>query len=285
MEESILLESQQLHNLFLQGMDEDILDHLSRALVHTQRLASIGSLTTGVAHELANPLSVITAACNNLLSEMQANTLDQKLLEQYVGAIERNAFRSAHVVEVLHNYAHTDEPRMAVTDVSLIVRDSLILVEQQFLKQDNVAIFVELPQDCRSIVCDHNRITQVLVNLLANACDAMKPGGGTIQLRFWTHPASEHLPVHNGSESGEGKVEGRFAFSVMDSGPGIAPDIMDEIFKPFFTTKVDRHGVGLGLFVTEGIVRRHNGRIWVKNNPEPNSGATFTVVLPVRSEL
>ena len=284
MEESITLESQQLHNLFMQGVDEEILDRLSKALAHTQRLASIGSLTTGVAHELANPLSVITTACNNLLSEVQANTLDQKVLEQYVDSIERNAFRSAHIVEVLHNYAHTDEPRMAVTDVSLIVHDSLILVEQQFLKQDNVEIFVDLPQDLGSIVCDHNRITQVLVNLLANACDAMKPHGGTIQLCFWALPAREQEPIKNGSESGKEKGEGRFAFSVMDSGPGIDLDIMGEIYKPFFTTKVDRYGVGLGLFVTEGIVRWHNGRIWVKNNPKPDKGATFTVVLPVRPE-
>ena len=282
MEESITQKSQQLHKLFLQDVDENLLHRLSRALAHTQRLAGIGYLTTGIAHELANPLSVITTACNSLFSEIQADTLDKELLEHYVESIERSAFRSAHVLEVLHNYAQMVEPQMAITDVNLIVRDSLILVEQQFLQEADVEIVVDLPNNLGSIVCDHSLITQALVNLLINAGEAMIPGGGTIQLRFWTPPpgvkerANAHLPpqLRNG--------QGLISFSVMDSGPGIPLDILDRIYEPFFTTKRGRHGVGLGLFVTEGIIRQHNGRIWFKNNPEPSSGVTFTVVLPVR---
>jgi signal transduction histidine kinase len=242
-------------------------------------MASLGSLTTGVAHELTSPLSIITSACSNLLYEMQDNTLDQQMLEQYVELIERNAFRSAHIVKVLHNYATMDKPRMAVTNASVIFRDSLTLVEHQFLKRGDAKIEVKLPEYLGSVVCDHNRITQVLVNLLSNANDAMKPQGGTIKVSFWTLPADESGQTSNGSQ--EIDKSGRFAFSVADSGHGIEPDIAGEIFKPFFTTRNGGERVGLGLFIAKGIVEQHNGQIRVENNPGTDKGAISTVILPV----
>lgn len=280
MEEAILQDSEQLHQLYQRGVDGDLLERLGRALTHTQRLANIGSLTTGVAHELTDPLSIITSACSNLLNEIQENSLDQQMLEQYVELIERSAFRSAHIVNVLHNYAYMDKPRMAVTNVNAILRDSLTLVEHKFLKQGDVEIEVELGDHLGSVVCDHNRIIQVLVNLLSNAYDAMKPQGGTIKIGFWALPPSQLERNNNGSSEANGS--GKFAFAVVDSGHGIEPDINDEIFRPFFTTRFGGEGVGLGLFIAKGIVQQHKGHIWVENNPKPAQGVTSTVILPVR---
>jgi len=262
------------------GNEGDHLAQLGRALSHTQRLAGIGSLSASTAHELSSPLSIITSSCSNLLYEVQDNTLDQELLKYYVSLIERSAFRIAQIVKVLQDYARIDEPQMVVTDVSMILRDSLALVEKQLLDQANIHIAVDMVDNLGSVVCDHNRITQVLVNLLANARDAMNPEGGTIQLSFWStlNRASKRAPT----ESGDKNSSGQFGFSVSDSGHGIPAEIIGEIFKPFFSTRSNGQGVGLGLFVAKGIVEQHNGRIWAKNNPAPHKGATVTVVLPLR---
>lgn len=269
-----------------QGMgnsERDRLAQLGRALSHTQRLAGIGSLSAGTAHELTSPLSVITATCSNLLYELQDESVDQELLKYYVRLIERNAFRIAQIVRVLQDYARIDEPQIVVTDVDMILRDSLAMVEKQFLKQSQIRIAVDTAGDLSSVVCDHNRITQVLLNLLANARDAMEPEGGTIQLRFWSTQKSTVDPAANETRNKDGS--GQFAFSVCDSGHGIPADIKDEIFRPFFSTRLNGQCVGLGLFVAKGIVEQHNGRIWAENNPLPQNGATVTVMIPLRSSL
>ena len=254
--------------------ERDRLTQLGRALSHTQRLAGIGSLSASTAHELTNPLNIITASCSNLTYELQDNALDPNLLKYYVSLIERSAFRIAEIVKVLQDYARIDEPQMVVTDVHMIVRDSLALVEKQFQEQADIQIVVDIGEDLGSVVCDHNRITQVLVNLLTNARDALLPGGGIIRLRFWST-----LKKVNGRTNHQENL-GQFAFSVSDNGHGIPGELIGEIFRPFFSTRSNGQGVGLGLFVAKGIVEQHNGRIWATNNSAPDKGATFTVVLP-----
>ena len=256
------------------------LQRFNEALEHTQRLAGVGTLTASVAHELTNPLSIITATCSNLLYELTEEEITKEELVQYIDLIEQSAFRGARIVNVLRNYVHADQPQMAVTDVHTIVRDSLTLVEQQFLKQANTKIEIEVSPGVKSIVCDHNRITQVLINLLTNARDAMQPQGGTIHLKFWSIPAGGDLPPTEAPEQRAGNqlAGDMFAFSVRDSGHGIAPEVAEHIYDPFFTTKPNGHGTGLGLFIVKGIIEQHNGRIWAENNPD--GGATFTVILP-----
>lgn len=255
------------------------LQRLNEALSHTQRLAGIGTLTASVAHELTNPLSIITMTCSNLLHEARDDSLSREQLLRYVELIEQSAFRGARIIEVLRNYVYSAEPQIAVTDVNMIVRDSLTLLEQQFLKQANVRIAVEVPAQLKTVVCDHNRITQVLVNLLTNARDALQPDGGTIEVKFWPLPAEAGGNGRHANGGGQTATE-QFAFSVHDHGHGIAPEAMPRLFTPFFTTKPSGQGTGLGLYIAQGIVRQHNGRIWAENNP--NGGATFTVVLPQR---
>lgn len=262
-----------------EASEKDHLTQLGRALSHTQRLAGIGSLSANTVLELTNPLNIITSSCSNLRYELQDKPLDQDLLKYYVGIIERSAFRIAQIIKMLQDYASLDEPQMVVTDVNMILRDARALVENQFLNQANIHITAELADDLGSIVCDHNRITQVLVNLLTNAREAMDPDGGTIQLRFWSALNRSITKKAIGAECND--ISRQLAFSVIDSGHGIPVDIQDEIFKPFFSTRSHGQGVGLGLFVAKGIVEQHNGRIWAENNPTPRKGATFTVFLPL----
>lgn len=280
MDETIVQDSEQLHSFYLAGADRDLLDHLGRAMAHTQRLANIGMLATGIAYELGSPLSIIASACSNLLNELQENELDREALARHIALIEENAFRSAHTVEVLRDYVYDAQPRMAVTTITAILHDALTLVQHQFLVQGGVEIEVELSDQLGSVVCDHNRITQVLVNLLSNAYYAMKPQGGMIKISFWSVPPAQFGGNGNGRYATN--ASGKFAFAVTDSGSGLAPEAAEQIFEPFFTTRAAGEGLGLGLFIAREIVLQHNGHIWVENNPRPTSGVTSTVILPIR---
>jgi signal transduction histidine kinase len=264
---------------------QERLDRLSDALLHTQRLAGIGTLTASVTHELTNPISIITATCSNLQDEMRDGEISPEQLARYLDLIEQSAFRCARIVEVLRNYAHNDGPTIAVTNPQAIVQDALVMVEQHFRKRANVRVESEIDPNLRTIVCDHNRVTQVLINLLTNARDAMQPGGGTIGVHFWL--LEDPMEGVGSTESGGvamGEANGgnhkQFAFSVRDSGHGMTPEVMERLFDPFFTTKPNGQGTGLGLFIAQGIVAQHHGRLWAENNPD--GGATFTVVLPCR---
>ncbi len=244
------------------------LQQVENALLHTQRLAGLGTLAASVAHELTNPLSIITATCSNLIHEVNNENADVEMLRHYIRMIEHNAWRSTRIVEVLRHYSHDAGLETAVTNLNMIVEDALTLVQPQLRKEHQVRIHADLAEDLPSIVCDHNRLTQVLINLLHNARDAMQPDGGNIFVRTWA--------MANDSEPGGGQV----AVSVRDEGRGIPPEWLEQIFTPFFTTKPGGAGTGLGLFVAREVVEQHNGRIWAENHPE--GGAIFTVVLPQR---
>jgi PAS domain S-box-containing protein len=267
------------------------LDRLNESLLHAQRLAGIGALTASVAHELTNPISIITATCTNLLDELRDETVDREQLVRYVELIEQSAYRCARTVEVLRNYAPDTGPGtgheigegpIAITSPEAIVQDALTMVEQQFRKQARVMVEADIQPELTTLFCDHHRLTQVLINLLVNARDALQPDGGTVRVRFWTPDLVEEPVVAAQARLlGDGyDVPDLFAFSVADAGVGIPPAIIGRIFEPFFTTKPAGQGTGLGLFIARGIVEQHGGRIWAENNA--GGGATLTVLLPRR---
>jgi len=266
------------------------LDRLNESLVHAQRLAGIGTLTASVAHELTNPISIITATCTNLRDELEGEELGRDELARYVELIEQSAYRCARIVEVLRNYAHNvgretgDGAIIAITSPAAVVQDALMMVEQQFRKQAHVTVELDLEPALQTIFCDHHRIAQVLINLLTNARDAMQPDGGVARVRFWSpDPAREPALAEQARQLPPSRSNGHgtpdlFAFSVSDTGTGIDPAILPRIFEPFFTTKPNGQGTGLGLYIAEGIVRQHGGHIWAENNP--GGGAMVTVLLP-----
>jgi PAS domain S-box-containing protein len=258
--------------------DQDRSDQLTQALIHTQRLAGVGTMASSVAHEITNPLSIITNTCSNLYHELQSDELSLTQLQRYIKMIEQSAWRCVRIVETLRNYTYDGDPVMAVTDLNMVVSESLQLVEQQFLKEFNVTIDTALDPDLKSIVCDHDRLIQVVINLLINARNAMQPQGGTICLKTWSVTETSE-PAANGASDTAGKKI-YYALSVSDSGHGIMPHLMPHIFEPFFTTRSNGSGSGLGLFIAREIVTQHNGRIWAENNPD--GGSTFTVLLPQR---
>lgn len=259
--------------------DLGAVERFNDSLTHTQRLAGMGTLTASIAHELNNPISIITSACANLQYDIDDNALSLERLHHYVEMVEQSAWRCVRIVEVLRNYSLDGALQIAVTNWNKIVEDSLTLVKQQFEGQFNIDIKTDLTDDLKTVVCDHNRMTQVLINLLTNARDAMKPDGGTIYVKTWRIPSGSMIPGSNlETYPGELATSDYYAVSVSDSGSGIKPEMIGKIFEPFFTTKLNGAGTGLGLFISKRIVEQHNGRLWVENNPQ--GGATFVALLP-----
>jgi signal transduction histidine kinase len=241
-------------------------DRLQTALSQTQRLAGIGTLTASVAHELTNPISIITTACNNLLSRVADDNLNTDELLYYLEMIDHSAWRCARLVRTLGNYSHLNQSDMAACDLNEIIEDALAMVSNQFQKQFSIEIVTRRAPGMPAVYCDHNQVTQVLINLLINARDAIRlrqVNEGVIEITSWTN-----------------LDEPAVVFSVRDSGPGIPADIHDKIFTPFFTTKPIGEGTGLGLSIVKGIVEQHNGHITAANHPD--GGALFTVFLPIK---
>lgn len=230
-------------------------------MLEVQRLAGIGTLTAGVAHELTNPINVITATCNNLLSQLADDSLSIDELLHYIEMIDQSAWRCARLIRTLRDYTYLNGQEFASRNLNRIVDAALILVSYEFERQDNLDIVTNLEPDLKDIICDQNQITQVMINLLLNARDATPKEGGQIVISTWS------LPRQNAQ-----------AFSVTDIGTGIDPAMMPIIFEPFVTTKPMGQGTGLGLAIASQIVEEHHGTIDAANNP--GGGAIFTVLLP-----
>jgi signal transduction histidine kinase len=234
---------------------------ITTALSQTQRLAGIGTLTASIAHELTNPLSIITSTCNNLLSQIADESLGTDELLHYIELIDHSAWRCARLVQTLRSYSHLDHMQVTKNELNQIIEDSLTIVDYQFERQYNIAIETDLSLELEPLYCDQNQVTQVLINLLTNARDALQGEGGVIKISSWDLPEEESQ-----------------AFSVSDTGTGISPETIGLVFNPFFTTKSIGEGSGLGLAIASNIVEEHGGRILAVNNR--GKGITVTVILP-----
>ncbi len=228
-------------------------------LVQSEKLAAIGQLVSGVAHELNNPLTSIIGYAQLLQSadlDTSAKTDLNRIVEQ--------AQRSARIVQNLLTFGRQHKPERQFADVNRLIEETLDLVSYQ-LTMDHIVVERRLSGDIPPLWVDPNQLQQVWLNLIQNAQQAMIDShkGGTLRVRSFV--------------TDEGKV--RIEFS--DNGPGIAPDVVEKIFDPFFTTKPVGKGTGLGLSICYGIIQEHEGQIWGENNPK--GGATFIVELPVKA--
>jgi signal transduction histidine kinase len=223
-------------------------------LVQTQKLAALGQLGAGVAHEINNPLGAVIGHVQLLLGDRDPGAADYESLRH----IEKGAQRASQVVQNLLRFSvQRKEPVRTTVDLNKLTRDTLSLTES-LIRDLQIALVFDLSEPAPRALADAGQLAQVLLNLTANARTAMASGGT--------------LTVRTRSE-GE-----RVALVVEDTGKGIAPEIRERIFEPFFTTKDDWSNVGLGLSVTYRIVEEHGGRIDVAS--EPGRGAVFTVYLP-----
>jgi signal transduction histidine kinase len=226
--------------------------------VHSERLASIGRLAAGVAHEIGNPITGIACLAQNLREERDEDGEIREISQQ----INDQTKRVSRIVQSLMNFAHAGALHSNNEAVSLaaITHEAIGLLQ---LNRRNAAVqFFNLcaPEHC--VEGDPQRLAQVLINLLSNARDAM-PEGGIIRI---------------GSEADEHTV----TLSVEDQGSGIPKAIMDRLYEPFFTTKDPGAGTGLGLALVYSIVEEHYGQIIIDSpvDPESQRGTRFRVTLP-----
>lgn len=232
---------------------------LMSQLLQQEKLAAIGQLVSGVAHELNNPLAGVMAFSQILLASPGVDGEEREAAE----TIHQEAKRAAKIVSNLLTFARQHHPERAVTDVNRVLTDTLEL-RRYALRVSEIDIEVSLDPGVPTTWADPFQLQQVLLNLLGNAEQALDGWSGErrIVLRTWWG-------------GGEGDP---IVVAIGDSGPGIAPEQVARIFNPFYTTKPVGQGTGLGLSISDGIVREHGGRIRVES--APGAGATFLVELP-----
>lgn len=251
-------------------MTERLLD-AQGLLVRAEKLASVGQLAAGVAHEIGNPLSAI----GNYVEVLKRRGADPDI----VAAITREAERIDHIVRTLLAYATPREARQEALEIAEVVAGVVALLGTQgALRQVTVAC--EVAADLPRVRGDRPALEQVFVNLLLNAADAAGPGGeGRVRVRA--------AAVRTGSAGAARSLSGvpddaaAVAVTVEDSGPGVPEALRGRIFDPFFTTKEPGKGTGLGLAIVQRIVHDHGGRVDVENSPL--GGAAFTVTLPAEA--
>jgi signal transduction histidine kinase len=251
------------------GFFRDIseLARLQKQLIQAEKLASVGRLAAGVAHEINNPLTGILTYGHFL--KKKAGEIN--LVQEYSEIIINETMRCRKIIRGLLDFARQPESEKKLTDINKIVKDTLLLIEHQ-ASMKNVKILTELNEQLPMITVDSNQIQEVFMNIILNALDAM-PDGGLLTI------SSDSLPSFGGAGVGS-IVDGRYIeIKFTDTGCGIPEENLNKLFDPFFTTKKVGEGTGLGLFVSHGIIEEHNGTIEVQS--EIGKGSTFVVKLPV----
>jgi two-component system, NtrC family, sensor kinase len=245
-------------------------------LLQAQKLAALGQLGAGVAHELNNPLAGIIGHIQLLLMSRPEDDKDAKVLRHIEDAARRASTIAQNLLRFSVQHA---EAVYSKVDLNKLLRDTLTLTEQA-LADAKIAVAWHLAEPAPHARGDAGQLAQVLLNLVANARTAMKASGGTLTLETLGPGASPGADADAGTGASPGAGDSTFvAFRVRDAGKGIAPEHRERIFEPFFTTKDEWSNVGLGLSVSYRIVEDHGGRIEVDSSP--GRGSTFTVYLPV----
>jgi PAS domain S-box-containing protein len=230
---------------------------LEQQIRNSEKLASVGKLAAGVAHEINNPLAGIL----NCLYNLRKGTLSPARQEEYWMSMEDGVRRVQKIVRQLLDFSQQHEPEFSSTDINQIVDRVLVLTNHLFAP-NLIRLETLLGSTLPSLMVDRHMIEQVLMNLILNAVQAMK-GGGVLTIRTIV-------------------TEGVCRVEVSDTGSGIPPSVLPRIFDPFFTTKSEGEGTGLGLSVSLGIAERHGGKILVES--EVGKGTTFTLCLPLSRE-
>ncbi|MBN2548773.1 MAG: GAF domain-containing protein [Anaerolineales bacterium] len=238
-------------------LEQDITEkrRLEAILTQSEKLAAVGQLAAGIAHEINNPLTAIIANAQILHRELPPN--DD--LQESVELIARAGARAAQVVRNLLDFARKEQYYLGVTDLNETLRRALELIQHELISR-GASLTYHADQDLPSILASADQLQSVWLNLLLNAIDSLDKPSGQIQVNTC--------------------LQGReIRVVVSDNGKGIPAENLTRIFEPFYTTKAPGRGTGLGLAVSHRIISQHGGYIRVES--QVGAGSTFTVILPV----
>ena len=235
-----------------------------REVEHSSKLASIGRLAAGVAHEINNPLAIIgekAGLIKDILSYEKGHPRQDKLIT-LVDSIQSSVERCGAITKRLLGFARHVEVKIEPVSLEAIIRDVLAFLYRE-ASYRSITVTTEIPEDLPQFVSDHGKLQQIFLNLVNNAFSALSDGG-TLDIRAWL-------------DKDKGIV-----VKVKDDGCGIPEADMERIFEPFFSTKKDKGGTGLGLSITYGLVREIGGTIQVES--EMGKGTQFTITLPIHND-
>jgi signal transduction histidine kinase len=228
--------------------------------IRAGKLAAVGTITSGIAHELNNPLNNISITTEALMEDF--NSLPDERKWKLLQDIYFETERASEIVKSLLDFTRSEKLEMAPLDLREVILSSQRLVQNE-MSYSNVDFSLELPADLPPILGASNQLRQVFLNLFINAVHAM-PSGGRLTVKA------------------AGRHDGRVCVEVADTGTGIPPDALPRIFDPFFTTKEPGEGTGLGLSVSYSIVKKHGGEIEVAS--EAGKGTVFHLCLPAAEQ-
>jgi PAS domain S-box-containing protein len=235
---------------------------LEASLAHSERLASLGLLASGISHEINNPLGAIATSVEGLRRRLPAESglppETQAALGDVLARIAREVQRGRDITHRLLKVARQDGQTRTLIDVNQVIEDTLAILAHQ-IKRSRVDTSLELAKALPPLRGDESRLTQVLMNLVLNAIQAMEKRGGKLRIVTCS-------------------LNGAIQINVEDTGCGIAPEALQRIYEPFFTTKPAGKGTGLGLFITHRIVTELGGTIQVRSRPE--TGTSFKIRIP-----
>jgi two-component system NtrC family sensor kinase len=234
------------------------LQQVQDQLIRAGKMAALGELAAGVAHEINNPLTGVLTFSSLMLRKVDESHPWKKDLENIV----QQTTRCRNIVRGLLDFARQRKPDKKEWDIHLLLENTLNLVEKQAPFQ-NIRVAKELKENMPTLLVDGDQIQQVFMNILLNAADAMGGDGGNLTIK---------------TDVGNGMVEVSFS----DTGCGMTKDQLSKIFTPFFTTKETGKGTGLGLAISYGIIQSHSGEIEAES--EVGKGSTFRIKLPVEKK-
>ena len=244
---------------------EDEARRRSADLAHAARLSTIGELTSGIAHEVNQPLTAMVNFAEACLRMLRSESADTRKLEDALGQIAAQGQRAGHIIRHLRRLARKGESERVEIALNHLVRELLDLVSNE-LRASGIALHLMLDESLPGVKCDRIQVEQVVLNLVRNAMDVLE--AGPVQGR--------ELTIRTRAETG-----GIIELTVEDTGEGLGADGGERIFETFFTTKAD--GLGIGLPISRTIIEDHGGRLWA--SPRPGGGAIFHVTLPVGEQV
>lgn len=238
------------------------------------RLITMGEMASSVAHELNQPLTAITNYCNGLVSRIRSKQISDEDMLAALDKTSRQAQRAGQIIQRIRTFVKRSEPNRTLSDVNVMVGEALELAEIE-LRRRNVRLSHYVAARLPKLMVDPILIEQVLVNLLKNAAESIEharraPGRRSVELRVIPRQVDEQAVVE---------------FSVLDSGAGLPPEVMDRLYEAFFSTKAE--GMGIGLNLCRTIVESHHGRMQAENiyNGAEVSGCRFSFWIPVSAAI